>query len=458
MKNRSPKSPITMTQNTLVGPDGKPLGEMCDEKHLPLEIQMFIETQLNKEIARAVETVRNELREDRRDRNVKGWIRYGVLMFANVAVGLLFWIYGRSEVEDLTKKYVAENMNKPTLEAAAKEVISNKMDNFVSGKLVPLARQVATTESQVDAAKKTLSRLQEEQRLIAMMNRAEAYDKQAFIDLIKFASGEDETAKVARGMVSKVQRSFMLDEVSQLYVIPGKAQFGGVTYEVPTTSEELARRLESETSEGAVNLVADRKALLFVPKLVEMARTSNDLWLLHRISFALKRMVGVEYAPWEVAALEGWWSQNKSSYTNWPFKAWKDGLWAFNACKYRDALAALESVLAVDPSADRARATAVAAAAEVGNLTKAKELNKDFAEKGGPWEEWAGAKMLLATGAVEQASKQLSSLVTRWPVMKKLGCVAEGSDVFRNLDWAEFSKLSTNSTASVKENASITNR
>jgi len=49
-------------------------------------------------------------------------------------------------------------------------------------------------------------------------------------------------------------------------------------------------------------------------------------------------------------------------------------------------------VLAIDPTADRSRAIAVGCAIQIGDMSKAQQLNTNYALKGGRWQRWANGK------------------------------------------------------------------
>jgi tetratricopeptide (TPR) repeat protein len=299
--------------------------------------------------------------------------------------------------------------------------------------------------------------LRDEQRLITVVGRAEALDAEAFRELLNLAQGTNEFASLAEAMVRNVRRTLLRDRSADAYDVPlrslGEQKYGG-----PFTSEELASQLADRVgvAVGAVNVIGNEKRTMFVPDLVELAHTSKDLWLLNRVSLALERMVGVQYSPWDLQPLDHWWSNHKASYTNWPGSEYAAADASFRACKYDAALKLFESVLAIDPKADKSRAFAVACAAEVGDIRKANQLNSSYDQKDGRWELWAAGKMLLTTGAVEQATRAFASLVEKYPVMAGDGFFERSNHFLRNLDWPLFSQLVAGSTNAAPKKAEAT--
>lgn len=291
---------------------------------MPLEVQALIEARVNTQLDAAREMLRHEASDARRETNAKALIRYGALVLCNVLFAIFIWVFDSSEVKELTRRYVTENMNKPTLEEAARDVVTNKMASFVSQQLGPLARGVTTIRSNIADADQAMRQLRDEQRLITVVGRAEALDAEAFRELLNLAQGTNEIASLADAMVRSVRRTLRSDRSGPTYDVPvmstGEHDYGG-----PFTDDELAFQLVDRAgiAVGAVNIIGNEKRMVFVPDLVEIAHTSKDLWLLNRVSLALEKMVGVKFSAWDPQPLDRWWSDHKASYTNWPISEYK---------------------------------------------------------------------------------------------------------------------------------------
>jgi hypothetical protein len=284
---------------------------------------------------------------------------------------------------------------------------------------------------------------------MALLNRGEVFDREAIQELQTIAQGTNEIAPLAQAMFNKVQRTLVLDRVAPNYVTfqEGK-QYGG-----PFTSDEIASDLATMPSpelDGIVNMIG--KQTLFVPKLVELAHQSKDLWTINRIAKALNDMTGVDFYPWDLQPLDKWWAQNSLSYTNWPFDQYQRVLTAFRAGKYDIALTNFESVLVIDRVADKSRALAMACAIEIGDMAKAQQLDTNYALKGERWEQWANGKMMLATNAIQQGTEKIASLAKKYPTFPAGAWIGEGNHVFRQIDWALYSKLMQTPSNAVPSN------
>src|SRR5262245_22231967 len=102
-----------MKDQSLVGPDGKPLKPISGEPEFSLQIQAFIEARVNTNVETAREILRSEANAARRESNIRHWIGYAAFAIAAALFAVITWVFGSSEVRELTGRYVAEHMNKP---------------------------------------------------------------------------------------------------------------------------------------------------------------------------------------------------------------------------------------------------------------------------------------------------------------------------------------------------------
>jgi TolA-binding protein len=322
--------------------------------------------------------------------------------------------------------------------------VSNKQSQLtleqttIREQIHPLFGEIDSLRSSVDIAQKDAKRLQDEQKLTTLMNRGEVFDSDAIHELQTIAQGTNETAPLAQAMFNKIQRELVLDRGAFSSV----AYNEGGKYSGPFTSDELAVYLSimpSPELDGIVNLLGNQK--LFVPKLVELAHNSKDMWTVNRIAKALNDMTGVSFYPWDLQPLDSWWAQNSMNYTNWPLEQYNKGMDAIRACQYGEALTNFEFVLRIDPTADKSRAFAVASAIEIGNMEKAQELNTNYAATDGRWKQWAQGKMMLATNAIQQGTEKFVFLTTNYPTFVGDAFIAQGNNILRQIDWTLYSKL-----------------
>jgi len=316
-------------------------------------------------------------------------------------------------------------------------------------KIQPMADQVKAVQDSVDTAQAQAEKLRDEQRLMLLMNRGEVYDKDAIQELQKIAQGNGETAALARAMVDVVQKNLLIDSGS-ISMIGLTEDVSGSQYKGPFTSDELVLGISSASGsvvDGIVNKMGDNK--LFVPTLVDLAHRSKDLWTINRISKKLKELGGVEFFPWDIQPLDNWWMHAHSNYTNWPSESCKAAMIALSHGKFAFALTNFESVLSIDPTADKSRAFAVECAIEIGDIQKAKELNKDYALQGQRWQKWANARLMLATNDVQQGTREFAALAKQDPTLVGLGGINRNSYMLRQIDWSLFDQLQeTNQTSS----------
>ncbi|HLH53905.1 MAG TPA: hypothetical protein VKY92_09850 [Verrucomicrobiae bacterium] len=422
-------------------------------KQLPLEIQNFIDNRVNSAMEAARESMRrdvaeakreldqevSEIRVNNRNRTIGGSIVAAICV-------VLTWRFGYGEVRELTEKYVKDHMNEPEFDKIARVVISNRADVFVSERLVPLKQTVLSLGSDIAQAQDQLTKITEEQRIVTLITRAEALDKLAFIQLMSMSKGTNKFSSIAAAEVLKVTRMLRFENVNQAFSTPMLVATDGMTFEGPFTNDELYEQLSNPDPEGAVNAVSSSQLKLFIPKLVELAHGAGSLMLLKRVSLALHNLTRVSYEPWDTQSLDAWWENQQANYKKWPGKDFEEGLLAFSMVNYSKALPAFEAVLAVDPDAEKSRALAISCAVDLGLREKAEQLYSKFSNKDGRWAQWSKAKMLLASGAIEQGTRELAGLVLKYPIMREAGYARSANAVWQKINWPLYERLRTAST------------
>lgn len=414
-----------MSDTQLVGPDGKPARHQAEEIKVSGELKQFLQKEVKTEVETSAEVkrilesrIKAEVAAALHDDRIKGWIKYSAVVLVNTVLAVLLYVLDFGMVRDLTSKYVTEHMNKPELHEVAKEVVRENADTFVTEKLQPTLEAVALVRSNIHDAEATLSRLQEDQRLLSTAMRAEAFDRPALLDLQSLSKGTNLSSRTAFASLRRVRRT--LDDIKVNVTQPGpipKVDVGTNCFLGPFCSEDIVNFLDNPaTAEGAVNYISQQRWMLFVPALVELAHSSDDLTLVNRISMAIENLAGIKFDAWDLKPLDAWWSAHESHYTNWPFADYREGIKAFRSRDFTNALRSFERVISIDPGADQSRAFAVASAAESLDLKKASNLMTGFVLTDHRLERWAKAKLLLASGDATAAVKELTETL-EFPIM-----------------------------------------
>lgn len=437
-----------MNNNSRIyGPDDKPIGESRESSPLGTDIQALVKAEVNTAMDVARQRLDDHIMKDRRDANIKAWIRYAALAIANVIFGFIVWmVSGPEKVREWTREFVQDNMNKPTLAQAAREVVSNRMDAFTTEKLRPLGEKISSLSNHVAEASTRLAQLQQEQEIMAIVNRAETYDRAAIVELRSLASGTNQISEIARALFNKLQRSLVLDRGNQTFLTPSE-KADGVDFSGPFANDELALTLRGPMPDGAINIVGKDKLKIFIPELVDIARNAKDLWTVNRASKALNDLVGINFYPWDITPLDEWWKTNSILYTNWPYTSYDRAMGYFSSCRYDLALPEFETVLSGDSCADKSRALAIACALELGDTNKAENLRSAYTDKAGRWRKWANCRFVLSTGSVDAATRQFAELSREFPTFSDAAWIRPGQHVLRLIDWTLFNDLKTNEIA-----------
>lgn len=459
-----------------------------------------LEALIRSELAEAKEKLRqsnkeglDEIAEKYYKPKLNLWHNTSAYTFAvPVAVILFGWLAVPGIIKTKTSNYISEHLVGAALTNTVNSIITNEADPLIETRLKPLRTNIDFLETRINvlnldvsnkqaqlileqkavreqihplfgevksmqlsiaAAQAQASKLQEEQKLMGLLNRGEVFDSDAIQQLQLIARGTNENAALAQSMFNKVYRMLVLDRGALTYM--GASEGTGTTnqYGGPFSSDELVWGLFHSSpsgQEGIINIMGDSKQKLFVPPLIELATNSKDLWIVNRIGNALNKIIGLNFYAWDLQPLDKWWAQNSMNYTNWPMDQYSKGIEAAEAGRYQEGLTNFEFVLKIDPKADESRALAVVCAIETWNIPKAEQLNTNYAIGDGRWEEWAQGKMMLATNSIQQGTEKLASLAKKYPTFKVVESIREGNPTYRNMDWALYSKLMqpTNRTGS----------
>lgn len=206
-------------------------------------------------------------------------------------------------------------------------------------------------------------------------------------------------------------------------------------FDGPFASDEIAERFRGSAPEGAINYARRHKLKLFVPDIVDVIVASRDLGLLNRATVALSELANEQFMAWDAPLVATWWKNRSSEYPRWPFEEYTAGVEAFGRANYPESSAWFDSVLQIDPSADKSRALAIASYCEMGELDRAKDLAKLFAEGSGRWKAWADAKLQLAEHQPTAATDALIEMLRGFPTFRQRAYLASRTNVWSGVEW-----------------------
>ena len=477
--------------NSLFDSHGNPIQK-------PKSDREALEALIRSELANAKEKLResnteklNEIAETYYKPKITFLHKSNAYTLAVLAALLLFgWLAVPGIIRTKTENYIRENLVGAALTNTVNNVISEKADYLIENRLQPLKSNIDSLESKietlsldisnkqaqlaseqttirqqihplfgeidslqssVEAAKREEKQLRDEQKLMALLNRGQLFDRDAIRQLELIAQGTNEIAQLAQAAFDNVQRSLILDRSALTWTTILEAQ-GTNQYGGPFTPDEIMLNLKhssSSTLGSIVNGIGNQP--LFVPILVKLAHQSKDLWTINRIAKKLNDIAGVNFYPWDLQPLDHWWSQNSVNYTNWPFQDFQKGVGDLSACHYQEALTNFENVLSVDPTADESRALAIACAVENGETLEAQKFNTNFAIRDGRWQQWAQAKLMLVTNQ-EKGTEMLVSIASKFPTFPQRSWIAPGNNIFRQIDWNLYEKSMQPANSSVPTN------
>jgi hypothetical protein len=288
----------------------------------------------------------------------------------------------------------------------------------------------------LDGLRKTLTVVTDEQEFLSLANAARLYSLSAFLELDRLSQTTNAFAKDAKQIVWALRRDMEIDRQSLTEYVPIEFFDGKYTYNGPFTSEEIALRLRiPQGVEGGANLARKEGLKYFIPQLVTMAQSENNLWVANRITHAISVLSGRECFPWTLDSLKTWWEGSSAQFTNWPYASFDKALIRFNARQYFGARLEFESIINSDPYADQSRALAIICAIETGDTNKIATLATNWKYPDGRWASFSKAKMNLSTGDVTQATIQLAEFAAKYRTLENWIAIRPGVHYLRQVDW-----------------------
>jgi len=281
----------------------------------------------------------------------------------------------------------------------------------------------------------SLASVRKDQEFLLHSTRAQAYDRAAYTQLVLYASGSGDYSVVAGAVLSSISGSLKSDWVSD-YEQRKKVTLGDITYNGPWTSDEIAEIVGVFGNRVVADMIRKSNTKLFLHSLIDMARTETNLLALNRIVRAISDLTGKQWDPLSLDPMYAWWNEHSNQYTNWPFEAYRSGAAAIASAKYPTAMSNFLAVIAVDNTADKSRAMAAVSALEIGDIARATNLISQMHDPTGQWRKWAQAKAVLATGDVNEATLDIRSLATNYPVLVGSAWINPGSHLYRNVNWS----------------------
>lgn len=282
-----------------------------------------------------------------------------------------------------------------------------------------------------------------DQEFLLLSTRAQAYDRNSYTQLIQYASGTGDYSVVAGAVLAAIAESIKYDWVST-HEQSKRVMMGDISYSGPWTSDEIAEIVGEYGNRVVADMIRKVNNTHFLPSLIEMTREETNLLALNRIVRAISELTGKEWNPFALDPMYAWWEEHSHQYTNWPYETYKAGMTFMASAKYQDALSNFNAVIAIDESADKSRAMAAVAALEIGDVDTATNLIFQMHDQNGQWTKWVKAKAVLSTGDVDQATLELHSLATNYPVLRQSVWIDPGSHLYRNINWNLYNNIDTN--------------
>ena len=307
----------------ILGSDGLPIRDHSDQSALPLDIQALVESRVNTAMDAARENLRREIDSSMRSKNTRAIIRYIFVVVVNLIVGLFLWLYGPAEVKNWTRDFVAENMNKPTLESAAQEVVADNMAKYVSDRMVPLNQQATELKSGIDEMNTKIAEkqaiLEDQQKKLSgqlhiqeLAIAAKAGSRQAYTALLEMKGKEVDTTDLLTASLKEIELFYDVDRHQLSF--PGLVNAETLKDPGYAVDEVIFNmRNNPKLMEAAINTLSKLKSKEALRELCKIVNNSQDLRAAARATRAIEIITGEKIRPLEFDKVQNWWQKNKDN-------------------------------------------------------------------------------------------------------------------------------------------------
>jgi hypothetical protein len=189
--------------------------------------------------------------------------------------------------------------------------------------------------------------------------------------------------------------------------------------------------------ESAANVTRREGIKSLVPYLIDSVKMEKNLWVNNRITFAISKLTGENFYPWNIKELEEWWIKSEKDYPRFPYVSFSRAQSFLYIGQTKDALELFKEVLGSDKVADISRSYAVICSILLGDLETAKSFSSFFKYRDSAWAELAHGTIMLTEGDKINGTTKLINASLRNVRIRMLISIGKDS-LWRGIDWQRY--------------------
>lgn len=383
---------------------------------LPLEVQSYVQSEVEKRLNIACETLRTQNVALSKERSFPIKVVAGFWIVLSIVIGWAAWFVAPEKIHAWVRELVEEKVTVPEIENAAQVVLSQKLDALAEEKMKPFWTRALELEQMLRVAETNVVKLKAQARLSADLAMANAYDRAAYERVCHHACRRDEQYELCQSVINAVRNRLVTEKDTWSFSIMTKAGIKGAVDRGRFSMDEIYDGLIcNDSMEGAVNIIRLDKHRCFHRVLLDIATRAKNLKTSAVAVSVLEKLGAPSSSIWHLENLSNWVNQACAKDLQFPEEEYKETMRLVEQKGISKAQPALSSLLEKFSNLDRVRTLLIVDALFKKDIQSAGKLYKEYGENGARWKDVADCYFLSATNGAVQASKHLLECNMRHP-------------------------------------------
>ena len=383
---------------------------------LPLEVQSYVQSEVEKRLNIACETLRTQNVALSKERSFPIKLVAGCWLVLSIVIGWAAWFVAPEKIYALVRELVEEKVTVPEIENAAQAVLSQKLDALAEEKMKPFGTRALELEQMLRVAETNVVKLKAQAQLSADLTMANAYDRAAYERVCHHIYRRDDQYELCQSVVTAVKNRLASEKETLNFVVMTRPGINGAYDRGRFSMEEIYDDLIWDDSmEGAVNIIRLDKHRCFHKVLLDIASNAKNLKTSAVAVSVLEKLGAPSSTVWNLASLSNWVEHACEKDKQFPDAEYKNAMRMVQLNGISNSRTVLAAVLDKFSELDRVRTLLIVDALSQRDVSAATKLYKGYGKNGERWRDVADCYFLSATNSQVRASKHLLECNKRHP-------------------------------------------
>ena len=381
---------------------------------LPLEVQSYVQGEVEKRINIACETLRaqNVALSKERSFPVKVVAVFWILL--SIAIGWAAWFVAPDRIYAWVKDLVEKKVTVPEINNAAQRVLSEKLDVLSAEKMKPFEERAMALQLSLSNSASRVSNVERDMELYSDLVRVRLFDRDAFTRVQRRSMVKDEIGQLCRDEIAAIHEQLLLERNSIDCLVMAEPGLNGKSYRGPFTSDEIYERyVETRYNPiGVVNTMRNKEGCrCFCSILLDVATKCKNLKTAECALAVLEGFGAPRSDVWHLSAVSNWVAKTSEKTPQFPAEVYDLVMEKMKHGK-ADKLDMWELVDKTK-SLDKLRTTVVVEM--LADPIIAQGISSHYTDKNGRWKKMADCYLMSVTGGVARGTAQLINCCRQYP-------------------------------------------